>query len=625
MLAIAGFAVVAQAQVQQRLVLAEEFTQASCGPCASQNPGFNAVLTANAAKVISIKYQTSWPGVDPMNAQNPTEVQTRVDYYGITGVPHAQMDGTVVNGAPSAVTAAAITSRQAVSPFYNVTVSHTIAPTLDYMSVHAVFKLNDASLIGNADLRAHLAVVEKTINFASAPGSNGEKTFYSVMKKMLPGDQGTTLPAPTAVGDSIVIDETWQLANVYDINQLAVVAFLQDNASKEVHQAAFSAPQAVIADVATASATPAKIFLCGAATSTNVTASIRNGGPNPLTSCTLRFTANGTTLLDQPWTGNLATGASATTTVALTVPAGTSFVQVTTINANTGDQNAGNDMLSMNIAVPLPATTTMPSENFAATTFPPANMTISGSADGYNWERFNTVAAGAAGSGSARLKWYDIANTQQDHLYLTPIDLSGATSATLNFAVAAAAYQASGSTTVTNDRLIVRVSTNCGTTWTNLYNKSGAALATSAPQAASFAPTTAAQWRNETIDLANYLTQSNLLIDFNGVSNFGNNCFLDNINVVRVVGVDDTKLDNHANVFPNPSTGVITANIALSEPTDMTISVTNMLGQEVARKQYSKTLGGNFDLDLTAQPVGSYFVHISTESAKTTKKVTVER
>src|SRR3954466_13330791 len=82
----------------QRLVLAEEFTQASCPPCASQNPAFNALLTSNASKITLIKYQTSWPGVDPMNAQNPGEVAARVTLYGVSGVPDSPMDGVEQTG-----------------------------------------------------------------------------------------------------------------------------------------------------------------------------------------------------------------------------------------------------------------------------------------------------------------------------------------------------------------------------------------------------------------------------------------------------------------------------------------------------------------------------------------------
>ena len=43
----------------QRLVLAEEFTQASCQPCGIANPAFNALLQKNSSKIISIKYQTT--------------------------------------------------------------------------------------------------------------------------------------------------------------------------------------------------------------------------------------------------------------------------------------------------------------------------------------------------------------------------------------------------------------------------------------------------------------------------------------------------------------------------------------------------------------------------------------
>src|SRR4051794_7381056 len=80
------------------LVLAEEFTQASCPPCASQNPAFNTLLNANPTKVCQIKYQTSWPGVDPMNDQTDSWVAPRVAYYGVTGVPTATMDGQQMRG-----------------------------------------------------------------------------------------------------------------------------------------------------------------------------------------------------------------------------------------------------------------------------------------------------------------------------------------------------------------------------------------------------------------------------------------------------------------------------------------------------------------------------------------------
>ena len=57
----------------QRTVFIEEFTQASCPPCETTTPALNAVIETNAEKIVQIRYQTSWPGVDPMNADNPTK------------------------------------------------------------------------------------------------------------------------------------------------------------------------------------------------------------------------------------------------------------------------------------------------------------------------------------------------------------------------------------------------------------------------------------------------------------------------------------------------------------------------------------------------------------------------
>ena len=109
----------------QRMVFVEEFTQASCGPCASANPAFTKLLMDNASKVNFLKYQTSWPGTDPMNKQNPTDVKTRVTYTGAdkVGVPYAVQDGAVVkgggyDGAPAGLTKAKIDAEYAIaSPF----------------------------------------------------------------------------------------------------------------------------------------------------------------------------------------------------------------------------------------------------------------------------------------------------------------------------------------------------------------------------------------------------------------------------------------------------------------------------------------------------------------------------
>ena len=247
--AFAGVILMASAASAQRLVLLEHFTQASCPPCASLNPALKALLDQNADKVVAIKYQTSWPGVDPMNAANPTDVQGRVTYYAVNGVPNSVMDGNVYNGSPSGVNQSNINSRHNVPADVQVSVSYIIisnpqAPS-DSMLVTARLKASAALPAGRV---LHVAAIEREIEFATAPGSNGEKKFESVMKKMFPSSSGTTLPA-MAVGDSLKFSFKMSLKWTngqpvyYNLGQAAAVAFVQNNATKEVLGAAYDEPR----------------------------------------------------------------------------------------------------------------------------------------------------------------------------------------------------------------------------------------------------------------------------------------------------------------------------------------------------------------------------------------------
>ena len=81
----------------QRMVLLEQFTNASCGPCASENPTIVSLHNTNATKMALIFYHVNWPGAsDPMYTANPSELKTMVSYYnvGAVGVPYAVLDGS---------------------------------------------------------------------------------------------------------------------------------------------------------------------------------------------------------------------------------------------------------------------------------------------------------------------------------------------------------------------------------------------------------------------------------------------------------------------------------------------------------------------------------------------------
>lgn len=303
----------------QRLVLFEEFTNASCSPCASQNPAFDALLAANPTKCTSIKYHTNWPGVDPMNAQNPGDVSTRVGYYGVNGVPMCFMDGVAPSGtnylgAPANVNQAKIDAEYAIASPFELIVNQQLSPGNDSLYV-TILGTATASVSGSLVL--HIAVIEKHIHFNTAPGSNGEKDFYNVMKKMLPGASGTALPTSITTGDYFIVKYAWKLANVYSLGQLSVVAFIQDNATKTVHQAANTTSTPILwpyaNDVMLSSISNVMPGYCEPRLAPSVT--IRNYGTQPLTSVNIHCKVNDGAPNTYHWTGNL--GFLQTTTINL--------------------------------------------------------------------------------------------------------------------------------------------------------------------------------------------------------------------------------------------------------------------------------------------------------------------
>jgi len=330
----------------QRMVLFEEFTQASCGPCASQNPAFNALLDENLDKATSIKYQVWWPGYDPMYEHNEADVDARVSYYGVTGVPAAIMDGYEVandcgafDGAPACVDQTDIDNQYAVSSPFFIELNHVVAN--DYGSVDVeMYIATDDFVSGN--YVAHIAVVERAIIFDSAPGSNGEKEFFNVMKKMLPTVSGTDIADDWGPGDAITILESWDFANVYDPSEIAIVAFIQDNTTKEIMQAAYSEPYPVYSVDVTANGANStgsnSAYLCAGEASPTVT--IKNIGEETLTSATISYSFNGDAPETYNWTGSLAYGESET----VSLPEVTFTLEdENTFEANVFDPNGGAD------------------------------------------------------------------------------------------------------------------------------------------------------------------------------------------------------------------------------------------------------------------------------------------
>ncbi|MDP4280946.1 MAG: Omp28-related outer membrane protein [Bacteroidota bacterium] len=232
LLLLAGFLGISVTGFSQarKFVLLEHFTQASCSPCAAQNPYLQAVLNVNRGNVNHIAYHTSWPGVDPMNAYNRPQVADRVNYYGVTGVPDVIMLGNQYEGGPTGVSQALLNTAMTDHSPIRVRVTETS----DGTNRTAHVKVFTLDTIPSANYKIRVAVVEKWIHYTSAPGTNGEKDFPDVFRKMIPSTAGDSY-TPAAIGDSISFDYTYALdKTTWDTTQIYSIAFIQNDATKEV-------------------------------------------------------------------------------------------------------------------------------------------------------------------------------------------------------------------------------------------------------------------------------------------------------------------------------------------------------------------------------------------------------
>lgn len=584
-----GMMVMAQSQ---RLVLAEGFSNASCPPCASQNPNYNTLTATNSApnnpaKMVAIKYQTNFPGTDPMNAQNPGDISARTSYYAVNGVPWGALDGTAFagsnySGALANLNQNAINSRYAVTSPFDLTVTHTVHPNLDSVTISVAINCTDSLLLGSGLVKLHVALTEKTITFATAPGTNGETSFKGVVRKMYPDANGTTLSSNWLPGQQDAYSWTVPLPSyIYKIPEVAVVAFIQNNASKQVYQAGYSAPIPVPNYAAVSAVTTNSPAINCSGDLNNASATISNIGSNAITSATVNYQVDNGTASTIPFTGNIAPNGTANVSIpAITGVSGGAHalnVWLTNINNNGATNAIGQASATFQMsAAPSVMSNTV---DFEGSVFPSSYIIENTpGANGWSWVSINNGA-----SKFMRCFFWNMPSGTVANLYTARYDLSGFTNPELKFDEAYTFYTVA---TPENDRLIVSYSTNCGTSWVEFYNKAGTALQTATPISnpqQQFVPA-ATDWRTELTAMAGAGGLSDVLIRFRGVSDFGDNLFIDNILIQeKNMGVEEVipVSQNSMVTYPNPANQQATLRFNLNADFNGRVEVVNALGSTV--------------------------------------------
>lgn len=563
-----------------RLSLYEEFTGENCGPCAATNPGLNALLLtpANQQKIVAIKWQVPIPSAPSatwsLYKTNQAEIDWRhkgwngaysstsingpsVNGYGypsvsgtsttsgVNSAPSGRIDGQhqMVFGAasnhPANLTQNHINAAQSQTAAFTINMSRAWDAT--FSSVNLTVNIQaTANFTAVGPLVFRTVMVERQISFDQAPGSNGEKFFEDVAIKSFPDLQnGTPMVSNWTTGQSMTFTLNAPLPSyVRDKSQIAFVGFIQDDGTRKVAQAA-RADVDLLANDAKALSAIVPAMTCS--NSFVPIVSVENVGINAISNLTITPYINGVAQPDFYWTGNLAPTSSISIPMSnLSLPSGIVTFSYNISGVSGGDDNMLNNnkkgtVISIQNYLSSPVV-----EGFVSPTYPPANWAIIHNSGGSSWQRVTNTGGYGTSNNAVILNFYSTVEPgSAHHLLLPPMNFTTAYIPTISFDFAYTQYN---NTYV--DKLEVMVSNDCGNSWSTVWSAQGAQLSTTNGQyiTSSWVPSST-QWSTAVVSLNGFQT-SQVLVKFVGTSGYGNNLYLDNINLKEACATQTINLQS---------------------------------------------------------------------------------
>jgi PKD repeat protein/photosystem II stability/assembly factor-like uncharacterized protein len=261
-------------------------------------------------------------------------------------------------------------------------------------------------------------------------------------------------------------------------------------------------------------------------------------------------------------------------------------------------------------------------EGFEEATFPPGPQWYQLSQSGNMWQQ--SALAGGYGT-SAHSMYFDNfdndAGGRHDRIVTPKTDLTPALSAYVTFDVAYAYY------TGYHDSLQVEISTDCGHTFTVIYEKDSNLLATAPDTTASFVPRSN-EWRTDSISLNDYLG-TGMQLAFDNIGHYGENIYIDNVNIhVKYPPAAVANVNSKAAItlFPNPTTGIITIKGTDLQGHEEIVNCYNSVGRLVMAKTYAISNGTISEtLNLSGFTPGVYILKITSgDGSVTVKQVVLE-
>ncbi|MDO7873977.1 choice-of-anchor J domain-containing protein [Hymenobacter sp. ASUV-10] len=613
---------------QARLSIFEEFSGENCGPCAAYNPALWSLISANPSNVILVKYQSPIPSAGPIYNAYRTVTNARLSYYSVPFAPYGRLNGVQVgDGNITRLTQSNLTQAAAVAAPFAITASHQWIANGDSVSVTVNLSAQSGYAPAGANLRLRAALIEH-LEYATAPGTNGEREFHNVVREMYPNAAGTQLANAWTTGQTqtlVLKGRVPSYVNKAASGDTRVVVWVQNETDKAVPQTAVSAYVAPSVDAAASLRLPSSLVCTTTRATINPIVALENTGTSPLTSATIYYKRAGSAWQTYNWTGTLA--AAGTTNVAL--PAMTVAPGVTTLIDSVAQPNGMRDMNTANDR-----------NSFVVTAYdatPQALPIITGFETGGTmppfWSLYDangnlrswTISGNATSTQAHNRSRYMLLHNNFDfpagetNYILLPTDNAPSGPKFLNFYVAHAQYQTS------NDALDVVYSTDCGTTWTPVWQRAGATLATGVWGTTAFRPTQN-QWQGHSVSLA--AVPVGAMLAFRAISDYGNNVYIDDVEVATAPLAARTPDDvKTLTLTPNPANMQAALTFELLRSQAVAVSVVDELGRTVLTPPAGQFGVGSQQVTINTASLapGLYTVLLRTADGSLAKRLSVIR
>jgi PKD repeat protein len=261
--------------------------------------------------------------------------------------------------------------------------------------------------------------------------------------------------------------------------------------------------------------------------------------------------------------------------------------------------------------------TTPFSEDFETNSFESKGWTVSNPDNLTTWG-ITTVAGNTPGNKAAWMNCfnYSIPPGRRDRMISPPLNFTGADPVFMTFEHA----YANRYTTV-SDSLIIFLSEDCGDSWVRIFaagERNNGSLATVPKQTTSFTPATADDWCSggwgslcNVIDLTAWANKPNIRLAFETYNRYGNNLYVDNIEIASSPFVGISALENRSiQIYPNPTAGIVTI-YSGQQVEDLMVSLFDVQGTQVFGYRIKSTAHLAETIDLGNIAKGVYLLKIA--------------